>query len=181
MRLSARSDPKPKFGGPAQPPPHSGGRLPGRVCPVGPLSIVPRILAGGCLAPPSGRRRDGKVQSARWASRKGAFWTGDVTEKRISPYCSRTICPWRRRQRWLPRLWVPACRCSPVGKRPRFDPQPHVRVYRCAGPHARRVLWVLCTLCHLCVLCTLCLRPERHTAFRLGDGEVMCRAVSEPV
>ena len=83
MRLSARSDPKPKFGGPAQPPPHSGGRLPGRVCPVGPLSIVPRILAGGCLAPPSGRRRDGKVQSARWASRKGAFWTGDVTEKRI--------------------------------------------------------------------------------------------------
>ena len=53
---------------------------------------------------------------------KGAFWTGDVTEKRISPYCSRTICPWRRRQRWLPRLWVPACRSSPVGKRPRLGP-----------------------------------------------------------
>ena len=60
-------------------------------------------------------------------------------------------------------------------------PRLHARAHERAGPHARRVLWVLCTLCHLCVLCTLCLRPERHTAFRLGDGEVMCRAVSEPV
>ena len=54
MRFCVRSDPKPKFGAPAQPAPQPGGRLPGRVCPVGPLSIVPRILAGGCLAPPPG-------------------------------------------------------------------------------------------------------------------------------
>ena len=54
MRLSVRSDPKPKFGAPAQPAPQPGGRLPGRICPVGPLSIVPRVLAGGCLAPPPG-------------------------------------------------------------------------------------------------------------------------------
>ena len=54
VRLSVRPDPKSKFGAPAQPAPQPGGRLLGRVCPVGPLSIVPRILAGGCLAPPPG-------------------------------------------------------------------------------------------------------------------------------
>ena len=68
------------------PPPQPGGRLPGRVCPVGPLSIVPRILAGGCLAPPSGRRPDGKAQSARWASRKSAVCMLGLTERRtLSP------------------------------------------------------------------------------------------------
>ncbi len=70
----------------AQPAPQHGGRLLGRVCPVGPFSIVPRILAGGCLAPPSGRRRDGKAHSACWASRKGAVCTQHLTERRsLSP------------------------------------------------------------------------------------------------
>ena len=70
----------------AQPAPRLGGGLLGHVCPVGPFSIVPRILAGGCLAPPSGRRRDGKVQSACWASRKSAVCAHRLTEKRgLSP------------------------------------------------------------------------------------------------
>ena len=70
----------------AQPAPRLGGGLLGHVCPVGPFSIVPRILAGGCLAPPSGRRRDGKVQSACWASRKSALCMLGLTERRtLSP------------------------------------------------------------------------------------------------
>ena len=40
---------------PAQPPPQPGGGLLERICPVGPFSIVPRSLAGGCPTPP-GRR-----------------------------------------------------------------------------------------------------------------------------
>ena len=46
----------------AQTAPQPGGGLLERVCPVGPLSIVPRRLAGGCAPRPPG---------------------GDVTEKRI--------------------------------------------------------------------------------------------------
>ena len=38
----------------AQTTPHSGGWLLERICPVEPFSIVPRILAGGCPAPPLG-------------------------------------------------------------------------------------------------------------------------------
>ena len=80
----------------AQPSPQPGGRLLGRVCPVEPFSIVPRILAGGCLAPPPGgdvtEKRSlyvgphGKVQSVRWASRKSAVCMLGLTEKRtLSP------------------------------------------------------------------------------------------------
>ena len=46
--------PQAEVRGPGATPPQPGGRLPGRICPVGPLSIVPRVLAGGCLAPPPG-------------------------------------------------------------------------------------------------------------------------------
>ena len=78
----------------AQPAPQPGGRLPGRVCPVGPLSIVPRILAGGCLAPPPGddvtERRSlyvgphEKVHSVLTASRKGAVCPRHSRRVRLS-------------------------------------------------------------------------------------------------
>ena len=40
--------------GPWRNPPQPGGGLPERVCPVGPLSIVPRSLAGGLAPRPPG-------------------------------------------------------------------------------------------------------------------------------
>ena len=49
----------------AQPPPQPGGGLLERICPVGPLFIVPHRLAGGLRSTPPGRRRDGKAHSAR--------------------------------------------------------------------------------------------------------------------
>ena len=58
---------------PAQTPRQAGGGLPERVCPVGPLSIVPRRLAGGFGPAPPGRRRDGKAQSVRCGSRRLRF------------------------------------------------------------------------------------------------------------
>lgn len=43
--------------------PQAGGRFPGRICPVEPLLIVPRRLAGGCFdsAPQAGGRLSGRV------------------------------------------------------------------------------------------------------------------------
>ena len=92
------------------PPPQPGGRLPGRVCPVEPFSIVPRILAGGCLAPPPGgdvtEKRSlhvgphGKARSVRWASRKGA------------------LCPRHSRRM---RLSVRSCRQNALFRRVRFS------------------------------------------------------------
>ena len=43
--------------------PQAGGRLSGRVCPVEPLLIVPRSLAGGCFdsAPQAGGRLSGRA------------------------------------------------------------------------------------------------------------------------
>ena len=49
----------------ARPPPQPGGGLLERICPVEPLSIVPRRPAGGSRPAPPGRRRNGKAQSAR--------------------------------------------------------------------------------------------------------------------
>ena len=49
----------------AQPPRSLAGGLLERICPVGPLFIVPRRLAGGLRSTPPGRRRDGKAHSAR--------------------------------------------------------------------------------------------------------------------
>ena len=55
---------------PAQPPPQPGGGLLERICPVGPLFIVPRRLAGGLRSTPPGRRRHGKAHSARRGGRR---------------------------------------------------------------------------------------------------------------
>ena len=54
----------------AQPPPQPGGGLLERICPVGPLFIVPRRLAGGLRSTPPGRRRHGKAHSARRGGRR---------------------------------------------------------------------------------------------------------------
>ena len=60
VRLSVRSDSKPRSAGPGatRPAAWRGGLLE-RICPVGPLPIVPRSLAGGCPTPPG--RRDVKA------------------------------------------------------------------------------------------------------------------------
>ena len=48
------SGPRPRPAAPGATPPQPGGGLPERVCPVGPLSIVPRSLAGGLAPRPPG-------------------------------------------------------------------------------------------------------------------------------
>ena len=65
LRLSVRSGPRPRPAGPGTTPPQPGGGLLERICPVGPLFIVPRRLAGGLRSTPPGRRRHGKAHSAR--------------------------------------------------------------------------------------------------------------------
>ena len=55
---------------PGATPPQPGGGLLERICPVEPLSIVPRRLAGGLRSAPPGRRRNGKAHSARHGSRR---------------------------------------------------------------------------------------------------------------
>ena len=47
LRLSVRSGPTAETCGPWHTPPQPGGGLLERICPVGPLFIVPRRLAGG--------------------------------------------------------------------------------------------------------------------------------------
>ena len=49
LRLFVRQDPRPRPAGPGATPPQPGGGLLERICPVGPLPIVPRRLAGGCV------------------------------------------------------------------------------------------------------------------------------------
>ena len=67
---------------PGATPPQPGGGLLERICPVEPLFIVPRRLAGGSRPAPPGRRRDGKAHSGRLGSRKSALWEYPLTEKR---------------------------------------------------------------------------------------------------
>ena len=50
--------------------PQAGGGLPERICPVEPLSIVPRSLAGGLPHTSRAPRRHGKAQSARSGNRR---------------------------------------------------------------------------------------------------------------
>ena len=57
----------------AQPPPQPGGGLLERICPVGPLFIVPRRLAGGCAPrPPAATSRKGAF-CATWESQTAPF------------------------------------------------------------------------------------------------------------
>ena len=58
---------------PGATPPQPGGGLLERICPVGPLFIVPRRLAGGLRPAPPGRRGHGKAHSGRLGSRKSAL------------------------------------------------------------------------------------------------------------
>ena len=71
VRLSVRSSSNRDLRVPAQPAPQAGGGLLERVCPVGPFSIVPRSLAGGCPTPP-GRRdvTERRILSARLTKRR---------------------------------------------------------------------------------------------------------------
>ena len=76
----------------AQPAPQAGGWLLERICPVEPLSIVPRSLAGGCPAHPGRRnvterrilrrRPHGKAHFGAGHSRKSALCVGDAMERR---------------------------------------------------------------------------------------------------
>ena len=61
---------RPRPAGPGTTPPQPGGGLLERICPVGPLFIVPRRLAGGLRPTPPGRQCNGKAQSARRGSRR---------------------------------------------------------------------------------------------------------------
>ena len=54
----------------AHPPPQPGGGLLERICPVGPLFIVPRRLARGLRSTPPGRQCNGKAHFARCGSRR---------------------------------------------------------------------------------------------------------------
>jgi len=91
MRFSVRSNSNRDLRVLAQPAPQAGGWLLERICPVEPLSIVPRSLAGGCPTPPGRRsvtekrilrrRPHGKAHSEPAASRKSTFWRWPLTEK----------------------------------------------------------------------------------------------------
>ena len=84
----------------AQPAPQSGGRLLERICPVEPLFIVPRSLAGGCHTHPGSRNvtercslsppSHGKAPSGSPpyplrpdVSRKDALWRGVCRSHRL--------------------------------------------------------------------------------------------------
>ena len=136
------------------PPRVLAGGLLGRVCPVGPLSIVPRILAGGCLAHPPGddvtEKRTlhvgphGKAHSVRWASRKGA----------LCPRHSRRV-----------RLSVRSCRQNALFRRVRlFSPgQTSSRLTQkrilCSLPHAKA--HSVLTASRKSAFCTLGLTEKR--------------------
>ena len=68
---------------PGATPPQPGGGLLERICPVEPLFIVPRSLAGGCAPRLPSKRRNGKAHSGRLGSRKSALWGYPLTERRI--------------------------------------------------------------------------------------------------
>ena len=74
---------RPRLAGLGATPPQPGGGLLERICPVGPLFIVPRRLAGGLRSTPPGRRRDGKAHSAR----RGGF------RLRLSVRRRARLCP----------------------------------------------------------------------------------------
>ena len=73
LRLSVRRRARPRPADPGGTPPQPGGGLLERICPVGPLFIVPRRLAGGC-APPQGRAR----AAAPWLSAAGRRLSGQA-------------------------------------------------------------------------------------------------------
>ena len=126
MRFSVRSNSNRDLRTLAQPAPQAGGWLLERICPVEPLSIVPRSLAGGCPAHPGRRsvtekrilrrRPHAKVHSEPAASRKSVFCVDDLTEKHIlalathgkvhSVWATRwkgALCPLALTQKRIPR------------------------------------------------------------------------------
>ena len=137
----------------AQPAPQPGGRLLGRVCPVGPLSIVPRILAGGCLAPPPGddvtERRSlyvgphEKVHSVLTASRKGAVCPRHSRRVRLSVRSCRQNALFRTARGCRMRFSV-ECAFSHLGKRRAASRKSAFCAHRltqkrilCVGPHGK--------------------------------------------
>ena len=95
VRLSVRSNSNRDLRTLAQPAPQAGGWLLERICPVEPLSIVPRSLAGGCPTPPGRRsvtekrilcrRSHGKAHFGAGHSRKSALCVGDAMEGALCP------------------------------------------------------------------------------------------------